>query len=116
MKKIFLFVLFAGLLTTGYAQKQSYAEKTSKENASIISKEMDLNKERAAFLETTLLNKYNSVSKQTKGKDLSKEDKKAIYKESHQSFVKNLSEKFSKEEINKIKELLKKQNQQNKKT
>ena len=117
MRKIVLFILLAGFLTTGFAQKESYAKKASKENAAYVMKHMSLKKDKTAFLQGVLLNKYESVSKEIKaqGSDISKEDKKAIYNKSYKKMMADLSQEFSKEEINRINKLLKEQNENRKK-
>ncbi len=117
MKKLALFILFAGFLTTGFAQKQSYAQKASKEKAAYVAEHMSLKKNKATFLEGVLLNKYESVSKEVKaaGSDISQEDKKAIYKKSNKKMMADLSQEFSKEEISRIKKLLKEQKEKRRK-
>jgi len=114
MKKIILFILLAGFLTTANAQKQSYQEKKAKEDTSYIAKKMDLNKDQKAFLHDVLLEKYESTSKKIKDNDLSKEEKKAIYKASYKTTSEMLAKEFTKEEVNEIFALLKEINKNNK--
>ena len=111
MKKIILFFLLCGFLTSANAQKQSYQEKKASTNADYIADEMSFDDAQKTFLYSVLLEKYEGTSKQIKGKDLSQEEKQVIYKKSYKDTVDKLSEKFSKDEINEINALLKKQNQ-----
>lgn len=117
MKKIVLFILLAGFLTTGFAQKKNYAVKVSKENATFIAKQMSLNKDKTKFIEGVLLEKYQGVSKELKNNPtISQEEKKAIYKKSYKKLLTDLSQEFSKKDINRINKLLKEQNNKRKKS
>ena len=49
MKKVILFILLAGFLTTANAQKKSYQEKKAKENTTYIADKMELNKKDSNF-------------------------------------------------------------------
>lgn len=116
MKKQILFVLFVGLLASGFAQKKTYAEISSKENATFIATQMSLKPDKTKFLEETLFKKYTSVSEEIKGiPNASKEKKQAVYTESYKTLISDLSQEFSKEEITRIKKLLKEQNKKRKK-
>ncbi|PCI07921.1 MAG: hypothetical protein COB73_07570 [Flavobacteriaceae bacterium] len=115
MKKVILFILLAGFLTTANAQKKSYQEKKAKENTTYIADKMELNKKDSNFLHEVLLEKYTSVSSQIKGNDLSKEEKKAVYKASYSVTSKKLAAQFSKDEIKEIFSLLKEINANSKK-
>ena len=110
MKKIILFILLAGFLTTANAQKPTYPEKKAKENTSYIVEKMDFDKTQKTYLHGVLLGKYESIYKQIKGHDLSQEEKKVIYKASHKETSEELAKEFSKEEVNEIFALLKEQN------
>ena len=117
MRKIVLFILLTGFLTTGFAQEESYAQRVSKENATYVAKDMNLKKEKTKYLEGVLLFKYESVAKELKvaGSYVSQENRKAIYKKSYDKLMSDLSQEFSKEEILRINKLLKEQNEKRKK-
>jgi len=117
MRKIVLFILLTGFLTTGFAQAESYSQRVSKENAAYVAKDMNLKKDKTKYLEGVLLVKYESVAKELKaaGSDISQEDRKAIYKKSYNKLISDLSQEFSKEEISRINKLLKEQNEKRKK-
>lgn len=112
MKKVILFILLAGFLTTANAQKQSYAEKKSKETTAYVAEKMNLDKDKASFLQATLLEKYVNTSKETKG--LSAEEKKVVYKKSYKVTSEKLAAQFSKDEVKEIFGFIKELNQKNK--
>ena len=114
MKKIILLIVLCGFLSTANAQRQSYQEKKATANAQYIAEAMDLNESEQTLLYAILLDKYEETSKQIKGNDLSKEEKKIIYNKSYKDTNDKLSVLFSKEEIKTVNALLKKQNQKKK--
>lgn len=115
MKKLVLFILLAGFITTANAQKQTYQEKKAKESTEYIAKKMKLNKGDKTFLHDVLLEKFQNVSEQIKGNDLSKEEKESVYKESYKETLSKLAENFSKDEIQEVFDLLKEFNKNSKK-
>ena len=110
MKKVILFILLAGFLTTANAQKQSYQEKKADSDTEFISTKMSLSADKTIFLHEVLLEKYQETSAEIKGKDLSQEEKKAIYKASYKKTSEKLANQFSKDEVKEIFALLKEQN------
>ena len=114
MKKLTFLIVLCGFLSTINAQKQSYQEKKATTNAQYIADNMDLNESKQTLLYAILLDKYEETSKQIKGNDLSKEEKKIIYNKSYKDTNDKLSVIFSKEEIKTVNALLKKQNQKKK--
>ena len=114
MKKLIVLILFCGFLSTATAQKKSYQEKKATINAQHIADKMNLNDSQQTALYAILLGKYEETSKQIKGNDLSKEEKKIIYNKSYKDTNDKLSVLFSKEEIKAVNALLKKQNQKKK--
>lgn len=102
MKKIVLFILLAGFLTTANAQKKSYQEKKATTNTEYVADKMNLDDAQKTFLHSVLLEKYVNTSEQTKDKDLSKEEKKVIYKASYKITSEKLAKKFTKEEVKEI--------------
>lgn len=115
MKKILLFVLLAFMFNTVNAQKQSPQVKKAIEQTDYVASRMKLNDSKKLFLHNVLLEKFESTSKQIKGKDLSKEEKKVIYKKSNSVMNERLTAEFSKDEIKQIKALSKEYNQSKKK-
>ena len=115
MKKIILFILLFGFLTSVHAQKQSHQEKKAETNADFIADEMNFDNDQKTYLHDVLLEKYEGTSKQIKGKDLTKEEKQVIYKKSNKELYTKLSAKFSENDIKDIKAHLREQNEKMKK-
>jgi|LGVF01.1.fsa_nt_gb hypothetical protein len=115
MKKVILFILLFGILTNVNAQKQSRAAKKATAQTDYVAQKMKFNDAQKLFLHNVLLERYESVAKQIKGKDLSKEEKKSIYKKTNTVMTERLTAEFSKDEIKHIKALLKEHNQSKKK-
>ena len=115
MKKVLFLVLFMAITLSSYAQKKGSPEQRANEYTEYIAKSLDMSKEEATFLNKTLLTKYNSVTSKLKENDLSKEEKKAIYKDSYAWTNKELKTKFSDKEVKEIFALIKEFNQKKKK-
>lgn len=114
MKKVFLFLMLCGFMTTGIAQNKNVI-KRAKATTAYVAEQMSLNDEQSKFLEEVLTEKMADTSSKINGKNLSKEEKKAIYGESHKKTAKKLSEKFSKDEAQAIFGHIKEFNKLNKK-
>jgi len=110
MKKIVLFILLAGFLTTANAQKTSSKVKRAKAETEYVTSKMSLDKEKSAFLQEVLVEKYTSASEQIHAKEVSKEEKKAIRKSVNKEANSKLAEQFSKAEIKEINGFLKEYN------
>ena len=78
------------------------AEKRAKEASAFIASEVNLNQEDSDFTYTVLLEKMTSTAEQINGKNLSKEEKKAIYGASHKETSKRLSAHFSADKVKEI--------------
>ena len=115
MRKVILVLLLFGFLTNVNAQKQSREAKKAIEQTDYVASRMKLNDSKKLFLHNVLLEKFESTSKQVKGKDLSKEEKKSIRKKTNTVMNERLKAEFSKDEIKQIKALLKEYNQSKKK-
>ena len=108
-------MLLFGFLTNVNAQKQSKAAKKAIAQTDHVAQKMNFNNAQKLFLHNVLLERYESAAKQIKGKDLSKEEKKAIYKKTNELMNEKLTAEFSKDETKQIKALLKEYNQSKKK-
>lgn len=115
MKKVILFILLAGFLTTANAQKKKGYEKKAEAETAYVTAKMSLNKDKATFLHDVLVDKYASAAKQIHGKELPKEEKQAIRKEGNKAAQIKLSEQFSKAEIKEINSYIKEYNANKKK-
>jgi len=107
MKKIVLFILLAGFLTTANAQKKSSKIKRANAETEYVTSKMNIDKEKSAFLQEILLEKYTSASEQIHAKEVSKEEKKAIRKSVNKEANSKLALHFSKDEIKEINGFLK---------
>jgi hypothetical protein len=102
MKKIIIttaLCLFAFVLQ---AQENKFAANRSENAVALISSQMDISDLEAEFLQQTLYNKYASNAKKIKGKVLSEDDKRAIYRSAAKETRQRLMTKFNKEEVQKI--------------
>ena len=66
---------------------------------------MDLSEANLEFLKETLYNKYASNVSQIRGKNLSEEEKKQVYRDAFVQTRKKLMTVFSKEQVGKITKL-----------
>jgi hypothetical protein len=66
---------------------------------------MDLSETNVEFLKETLYNKYVSNAKKIRGKDLSQDEKKQVYRTAFIETRKKLMTVFSKEQVGKITKL-----------
>ena len=102
MKKILhttilcLFALFAE------AQENKFAANRSENAVALITSQMDISDEQAEFLQQTLYNKYSSNAKKIRGKGLSEDEKKAVYRAAAKETRQKLISKFNREEVQKI--------------
>lgn len=109
MKKTVLFILFCSFIVTGFAQKKTNFEKRAERSSNAIADQMDLTKDQKSLLYSSLLERQERNYSQLKDKELSQEERKEIFDESHKIMIEKLTAKFSKVEINRVTEILKKQ-------
>ena len=105
MKKIIIIAVVLFTTVSIHAQKNNYIEKKVKIVSEHIATEMNLTKDQAAFLAVTLYEKYSSNAGKIKGKNISKEERKEIYRAAFITTKEKLSEQFSKKEITQISKL-----------
>ena len=107
-------IIFTFLLTFSYvsAQENRSADKRSSRAVALILSEMELSDNQAQFLKKTLYTKYAENSLKIRGKGLSQEEKKAVYKNAFITTRKILREQFSEEDV---KSIVKLERQSNKK-
>lgn len=116
MKKIVLFILLCGFLTTSFAQKKSNYEKRAKASSNAIADQMDLTKDQKKLLYTSLVERQERNFSQIKGKDLTQKERSVIFEESHKIMVKKLSIKFTQNEILRVTKILRKQQEKKRET
>ncbi|MFL2623722.1 MAG: hypothetical protein ACJ0P6_04405 [Flavobacteriaceae bacterium] len=105
MKKIMItcaFVMFAFIVE---AQENKFASQRTATAIEYISSNMDLSDTDLEFLKKTLYNKYASNVSQIRGKNLSQEEKKQVYRDAFVQTRKKLMTVFSKEQVSKINKL-----------
>tara|TARA_B100000497_G_C7443256_1_gene275553 strand:+ start:41 stop:346 length:306 start_codon:yes stop_codon:yes gene_type:complete len=87
------------------AQENKFASKRAVTAVEYISSNMDLSEANIEFLKETLYNKYVSNSKKIRGKNLSQDEKKQVYRTAFIETRKKLMTIFSKEQVGKITKL-----------
>jgi hypothetical protein len=99
MKKVLFIITF--LLTFSYvnAQENKFAAKRAAKAVAFISSEMDFTDAQAQFIEETLYRKYAGNGLKIRGKGLSKEEKKDVYRTAASAARKLLRQEFSKGEV-----------------
>ena len=105
MKKIIIAVILFTAVSIHAQKNNNYIEKRAKTISEHIITEMNLTKDQATFLEDILYEKYSSNASKIRGKNLSKEEKKEIYRAAFIATRKKLSEQFSKKEVTQISKL-----------
>jgi len=115
MKRLIILILLTGFVGNIQAQKKKTHKDIAIAQADYVSSRMNFNDEQKLFLYNALMEKFQSTSGQIKGKGLSKEEKKVIFKQSNKALFDKLSTKFSKEEIKKIKTYLRAYQEKNRK-
>lgn len=115
MKKIIFIVVILAFTVNSFAQKKGSPEQRANATTEYVAKNMDLSKKETKFLNKTLQTKFNDVSSKIKGNNFSKEEKKAIYKDSNKWVTNELKTKFSDKEVKQIFSLIKEFNKKNKK-
>ena len=97
-------IIFTLLLTFSYVNSQenkSAAKRASNAVANILS-EMQVSDEKAQFLEKTLYTKYADNALKIKGKNLSQDEKKKVYRNAFTTTRKVLREQFTETEVKSI--------------
>lgn len=115
MKKIIL-ILFLGSSFVSFAQKiPAQIAKKATAASEYIASELNFDENQKQDIFTILSEKYDSNRKKIRGKDLSSEEKREIYKASFIETKNNLLEKFTMKEVNMINKLHRTWQQNNKK-
>lgn len=100
----------------GFSQhKKSTHQKRAEAQTAYIADKMDLNEDQKTFVYEVLIKKFKMNTDQLKGKELTQEQKRAIYKETNKKTRVLLATKFSKEEIDRINKLQSEANKMRKK-
>ena len=102
MKKILLSTILCLFDLFVEAQENKFAANRSENAVALINSQMDISDEQAEFLQQTLYNKYTSNAKKIRGKGLSEDEKKAVYRAAAKETRQKLMSKFNREEVQKI--------------
>ncbi|MGB1369905.1 MAG: hypothetical protein ACPG6I_00695 [Flavobacteriaceae bacterium] len=102
MKKILLTTILFLFALFSEAQENKFAANRSENAVALITSQMDISDEQAEFLQQTLYNKYTSNAKKIRGKGLSEDEKKAVYRAAAKETRQKLMFKFNREEVQKI--------------
>jgi len=102
IKKSILVILLLSISISAFAQKESVAEKRATIATDYIAEKMNLDADKKSFVHEVLVEKFQSNMAQTKGKNLTSDEKKVIFKGSNGIAMKKLGEKFTKEEVKQI--------------
>ena len=105
MKKIIITCALVMFTFIVQAQENKFASKRAATAVEYISSNMDLSEANVEFLKETLYNKYANNASQIRGKNLSQDEKKQVYRAAYIETRKKLMTVFSKEEVGKITKL-----------
>ena len=97
-------IIFTLLFTFSYvnSQENKFAAKRASNAVTTILSEIELSDEKAKFLEKTLYNKYADNALKIKGKNLSQDEKKNVYRNAFKATRKALRKQFSETEVKSI--------------
>ena len=116
MRKLIITILFMSISVATFAQKiPANILKKATAASEYIASELNFDENQKKDIFTILSEKYHSNRKKIRGKDLSSEEKREIYKASFNETKNNLSKKFTMKEVNMINKLHRTWQQNNKK-
>ena len=102
MKNIILVCFMAFFVTFTQAQKNKFATNRAENAVSLIKANMEISDSDIVFLKETLYNKYASNALKIRGKNLSEEEKKQVYRSAFKDTRKKLMEVFTNDQVKKI--------------
>jgi uncharacterized membrane protein len=102
MKNIILVCFMAFFVTFTQAQKNKYAANRAENAVSLIKANMEISDSDVVFLKETLYNKYVSNALKIRGKNLTEEEKKEVYRSAFKDTRKKLMEVFTNDQVKKI--------------
>lgn len=104
MKKIITFCTILLFTLFAEAQENKFAEKRAANAVSLITSNMDISDTDVVFLKKTLYNKYATNASKIRGKDLTDDEKRQIYRSAFKETRKKLMTVFTKDQVDKITE------------
>jgi len=102
MKNIILVCFMAFFVTFTQAQKNKFAANRAENAVSLIKANMEISDSDIVFLKETLYNKYASNALKIRGKNLTEEEKKQVYRSAFKDTRKKLMEVFTNDQVKKI--------------
>ena len=102
MKKIILVSIVVFFTTFTQAQENKFAADRAENAVSLIMENMEISDSNIVFLKETLYNKYASNATKIRGKNLSEEEKKQVYRSAFTETRKKLMKVFTNDEVKKI--------------
>ena len=102
MKKIILVFIIAFFVTYTQAQENKFAANRADNAVSLITKNMQISDSDITFLRETLYNKYASNTSKIRGKNLTEDEKKQVYRSAFMETRKKLMNVFTNDEVKKI--------------
>ena len=102
MKKIIILCILAFFVTFTQAQKNKFAADRAENAVSLIKANMEISDSDIVFLKETLYNKYASNALKIRGKNLTEEEKKQVYRSAFKDTRKKLMEVFTNDQVKKI--------------
>ena len=102
MKNIILVCFMAFFVTFTQAQKNKFAANRAENAVSLITANMEISDSDIVFLKETLYSKYASNALKIRGKNLTEEEKKQVYRSAFKDTRKKLMEVFTNDQVKKI--------------
>ena len=102
MKKIIIVCILAFFVTFTQAQKNKFAADRAENAVSLIKANMEISDSDIVFLKETLYNKYASNALKIRGKNLTEEEKKQVYRSAFKDTRKKLMEVFTNDQVKNI--------------
>lgn len=102
MKKILLTTILCLFALFADAQENKFAANRSENAVALITSQMEISDADAEFIQQILYNKYASNARKIRGKGLSEDEKKAVYRTAAKETRQKLMTKFNREEVQKI--------------
>ena len=102
MKKIILVYIMAFFVNFTQAQENKFAANRADNAVTLITENMQLSDSDIAFLRETLYNKYASNASKIRGKNLTEDEKKQVYRSAFTATRKKLMKVFTNDEVKKI--------------
>ena len=102
MKKIITICVLAFFTSFTQAQQNKFAADRAENAVSLIKANMDISDSDIVFLKETLYNKYASNASKIRGKNLSDDEKKQVYRSAFTETRKKLMKVFTNDEVKKI--------------